>query len=119
MRVRRHYEERDDRESLAWIHDTGECRCLSVDADPGNLPGIGSVKGYLGSYVLRRRASDEVEFITVLLWESTDAIRAVAGRDYEKAVIPQERRQFLLRYDETAAHYDVVSTQPPRPPAAG
>ena len=86
---------------------------------PEVLPGIGKVKGYLGSYVLRRAAGDEVEFITLLLWESIDAIQAVAGPNYEKAVVPQERRPFLSRYDETAAHSDVVSTQVPAPPAPG
>ena len=86
---------------------------------PEVLPGIGKVKGYLGSYVLRRPAGDEVEFITVLLWESIDAIQAIAGPNYEKAVVPQERRPFLSRYDETAAHYEVVSKQVPAPPAPG
>lgn len=86
---------------------------------PEVLPGISSIKGYLGSYVLRRSAGEEVEFVTVLLWESIDAIRAVAGPDYEKAVVPHERRKFLLRYDETAAHYDVVSAQSPRPTTSG
>ena len=86
---------------------------------PEVLPGIGTVKGYLGSYVLRRTAGDEIEFITVLLWESIEAIRAIAGPTYERVVIPEERRQFLLRYDETAAHYDVVSTQSSLPLAPG
>ena len=85
---------------------------------PEVLPGIGTVKGFLGSYLLRRAVATEVEFITVLLWESIDAIQAIAGPNYEKAVIPAERRQFLIRADETAAHYDVVSTQFPRPPAS-
>lgn len=86
---------------------------------PEVLPGISTVKGYLGSYVLRRTAGDEIEFITVLLWESIEAIRAIAGPTYERAVIPEERRKFLLRYDQTAAHYDVVSTQSPLPLAPG
>ena len=82
---------------------------------PEVLPGISTVKGYLGSDVLRRSVGDEVEFITVLLWDSIDAIKAVAGPDYERAVIPEERRRVLVRYDEAAAHYDVASTQSPRP----
>jgi heme-degrading monooxygenase HmoA len=81
---------------------------------PEVSPGISTVKGYLGSYVLRRSVGDEVEFVTVLLWESIDAVKVVAGPDYERAVIPQERRHVLSRCDETAVHYDVVSTQSPR-----
>jgi heme-degrading monooxygenase HmoA len=75
---------------------------------PEPLPGLSKVKGYQGSYVLRRNAADEVEFITILLWDSIDAIRAVAGPDYETAVIPEERKQHLARYDAKASHYEVV-----------
>ena len=76
---------------------------------PELLPGIGKVKGYKGSYLLRRNAGAEVEFITIILWQSLDAIRAVAGDDYETAVIPEERRQYLVRYDPQASHYEIAS----------
>ena len=76
---------------------------------PELLPGISKVKGYLGSYLLRRNVGDEVEFITIIRWESIDAIRAIAGADYETAVIPEERRKHLSRYDAKAAHYDITS----------
>ena len=80
---------------------------------PELLPGLSKVKGYAGSYFFRRLAGDEVEFITIILWDSLDAIRAVAGLDYETAVIPEERRKYLSRYDPKAAHYEVVSTHLP------
>ena len=77
---------------------------------PELLPGISTVKGYRGSYLLRRPAGTEVEFVTILLFESLDHIRAVAGTDYETAVIPEERRKYLSRYDAKAAHYEVASS---------
>ena len=77
---------------------------------PELLPGISKVKGYRGSYLLRRELGEEVEFITILLWDSIDSIRAVSGPDYETAVIPQERRQYLSHYDAKAAHYEIAST---------
>jgi heme-degrading monooxygenase HmoA len=77
---------------------------------PELLPGISKVKGYRGSYLLRRAAGEEVEFITILLWDSLDDIRAVAGADYEVAVIPEERRRYLSRWDERASHYEVAAT---------
>ena len=76
---------------------------------PELLPGVGKAKGYRGSYLLRRQLGAEVEFVTIMLWDSLDAIRAVAGTEYEVAVVPEERRKFLSRYDGTAAHYDVAS----------
>jgi len=78
---------------------------------PELLPGISKVKGYRGSYLLRKDAGAEVEFITIMLWDSVDAIRAVAGPDYETAVIPEERRKFLSRHDARAAHFEIVSIQ--------
>jgi heme-degrading monooxygenase HmoA len=76
---------------------------------PELLPGVSKVKGYRGSYLLRRNLGSEVEFITIMLWESIDSIRAVAGEDYETAVIPEERRKYLARWDAKAVHYEVAS----------
>ena len=80
---------------------------------PELLRGISKAKGYRGSYLLRRQAGNEVEFITIMLWDSIDAIRAIAGLDYETAVIPEERRKYLSRYDAKSAHYDIASLQRP------
>lgn len=77
---------------------------------PELLPGISSAKGYLGSYLLRRPLGNEIEFVTIILWQSIDALRAVAGPNYEAAVIPEERRKYLARFDAKAAHYDIAST---------
>src|SRR2546427_3275906 len=80
---------------------------------PELLPGISKAKGYKGSYLLRRDAGAEVEFITIMLWDSIDAIRAVAGEDYETAIIPEERRKYLSRYDAKSEHYEIASIHKP------
>jgi heme-degrading monooxygenase HmoA len=77
---------------------------------PELLPGISKVKGYNSSYLLRRDQGSEVEFITIMLWDSIDAIRAFAGPDYETSVVPVERRKYLSRHDAKAAHYEITST---------
>lgn len=86
---------------------------------PELLPGISQAKGYRGSYLLRRNAGAEVEFITILLFDSIDAIRAAAGHtDYETAIIPEERRKYLARYDAKSAHYEIASVHGIPPPRA-
>ena len=76
---------------------------------PELLPGIGKVKGFLHSYLLRRNMGAEVEFITVMFWDSLEAIREFAGSDYETSIIPEERKKYLVSHDAKAAHYEVVS----------
>ena len=78
---------------------------------PELLPGIGKVPGYRGGYVLRRPLNDEVEFITIMIWESIDAIKAVAGANYTASIIPENRLKYLSRHDSHAAHYEIQSIQ--------
>ena len=77
---------------------------------PELLPGLSEKKGFQRSHLLRRVVGDEVEFITIILWDSLDDVRALAGEDYERAIIPADRLPLLTRYDSRAAHYEVVST---------
>lgn len=72
------------------------------------LPGIHRVDGYQGAYLLRRNVPEGVEFVTLTLFESMDAVRAFAGADHEIAVVPPEARALLSRFDERSAHFDVV-----------
>jgi heme-degrading monooxygenase HmoA len=78
---------------------------------PELLPGLNKMKGFQASYLLRRTVSDEVEFITMILWDSTEAIKAVAGEDFETAVIPEERKKYLKRFDAKVTHFEVMATQ--------
>ena len=74
---------------------------------PELLPGVSRKHGYRGSHLLRRDLGDEVEFITILFFDSLDDIRAIAGPNYEVAVIPEERKRHLSRFDAAARHYQV------------
>jgi antibiotic biosynthesis monooxygenase (ABM) superfamily enzyme len=77
---------------------------------PELLPGVSQKKGYRGSHLLRRDAGHEIEFITILFFDSLDDIKALTGPDYETAVIPEARRQHLSRFDAKAMHYEVPAT---------
>jgi heme-degrading monooxygenase HmoA len=72
------------------------------------LPGIHRVPGYRGAYLLRRDLGEEVEFVTLTLFDSMDAVRAFAGEDFEKAVVPPKARRLLARFDERSAHYETL-----------
>ncbi len=78
---------------------------------PELLPGMSKIPGYRGGIVLRRPSDGEIEFITIMVWESLEALRAVAGAHYEAAIIPEDRLQYLSRYDKESAHYEIRSVQ--------
>jgi heme-degrading monooxygenase HmoA len=75
------------------------------------LPGIHRVRGYNGAYLLRREAANnEVEFVTITQFTDIVAVKAFAGRDYERAVIAAGAGKLLTHYDERAAHYQTLLT---------
>lgn len=63
--------------------------------------------GYRSIQLFRRDVGDEVEFITLMLFDSLDAVREFAGEDYEVAVVPDEARALLSRFDARSQHYEV------------
>ncbi len=65
-------------------------------------------EGYRGIYLLRRNSGGEVEFVTIMWFDSMDAVRAFAGEDYEAEVVPPKARQLLSRTSGRSAHYEVV-----------
>ncbi len=77
------------------------------------FPGIEAKKipGYLGIELLRREHEDEVEFITIMTFESLQNVIDFQGEDYTRAYVPQEAQQVLKLWDEFAAHYEAVETR--------
>lgn len=74
------------------------------------LPGIAKrgIRGYKGANLLRRELEHEVEFVTILWFDSIDAVREFAGEDYEAGVVPPKARLLLSRFDDRSAHYQVL-----------
>lgn len=74
------------------------------------LPDIAArrIEGYRGAHLLRRDTKDEVEFVTILWFDSLDAVREFAGEDYEVGVVPPRARALLSRFDHRSAHYQVL-----------
>ena len=65
------------------------------------------IPGYRGIQLFRRGFGTEVEFVTVMWFESIASVRAFAGEDYEVAVVPPKARALLSRFDQRSQHYEV------------
>ena len=65
------------------------------------------VEGYRGIRLLRRAQGEKVEFITMMEFDSWEAVRQFAGEDYERAYVPSKAREVLARFDERSQHYEI------------
>ena len=66
-----------------------------------------NISGYRGIQLLRRPLSDEVEFITIMQFDSLEAVKKFVGEDYEKSYVPDKARNVLSRHDERSQHYEI------------
>jgi heme-degrading monooxygenase HmoA len=74
------------------------------------LPGIANrgIRGYRGAHLLRRDVPEEVEFVTILWFDSIEAVREFAGPEFEHSVVPEKARRLLSRFDARSQHYETV-----------
>ena len=74
------------------------------------LPGIArkEIPGYQGAHLVRRTLEDEVEFVTIMWFDSLDSVRSFMGEDYEVAYVPDAAQAVLARFDSRSQHYDVI-----------
>ncbi len=66
-----------------------------------------NISGFQEIQLFRRNLEKEVEFITIMWFDSIEAVKAFAGEDYEVAVVPPKARAVLSRFDEHSQHYEV------------
>jgi hypothetical protein len=73
------------------------------------FPGIlgRSIPGFRRIELMRRPVGEEVEFVTLMWFDSIDAVRAFAGPQFETAVVPPAARAVLKRFDDRSVHYEV------------
>ena len=69
---------------------------------------LSQVPGFRGARLLRRRLGEETEFVSLTLFDDLDAVRGFAGADYETAVVAEDARKVLIRFDERVRHYETV-----------
>jgi antibiotic biosynthesis monooxygenase (ABM) superfamily enzyme len=74
------------------------------------FPGIArrNIQGYHGAELFVREDGDDVEFVTLLRFDSMDAVKEFAGEDESKPVIYPKAESLLTRMDERSRHYRIV-----------
>ena len=65
------------------------------------------IPGFNGIQLLRRDVGAEVEFVTIMRFDSLAAVREFAGEDYEVAVVPPKARAVLAHFDDRSQHYEL------------
>jgi len=56
--------------------------------------------------------------VTILRFRSLEAVKRLAGEDYERAFVPASARRVLARFDERAVHYAVINREIDADPGA-
>ena len=67
-----------------------------------------NIIGFKGLQLLKRTMGDEVEFVTIMSFDSYDAIKQFAGEDYGQSYVPAAARKILSRFDDRAQNYELL-----------
>lgn len=80
------------------------------------IPGIEAraISGFRHIDMMRRDLEGEVEFATIMWFDSLDAVKRFVGDDPEIAHVPAAARALLSRFDERVAHYQVFERREQR-----
>lgn len=72
------------------------------------IPDYQSVEGNISVHILERADGDITHFITLTFWKDLESIKTFAGDDVETAKYYPEDKDFLLEFEPTVVHYEVV-----------
>jgi len=80
------------------------------------IPGIEArhITGFRHIDLMRREVGDEVEFQTLMWFDSLDAIVAFMGKHYSVSHVPPAAQAVLERFDSHAAHFEVIDRREQR-----
>ena len=66
-----------------------------------------SIPGYRSIELLRRDQGDEVEFMTIMTFDSIQSVIDFQGDDYQRCYVPDAAQRVLRRWDQTSAHFEL------------
>lgn len=74
------------------------------------FPGIEAknIPGYLSIELLQRDLDDEVEFITIMTFESLQNVIDFQGEDYTRCYVPEAAQKVLKRWAQFSSHYETI-----------
>jgi heme-degrading monooxygenase HmoA len=74
------------------------------------IPGIEArrIPGFRSIDLVRRERERDVEFMTLMWFDSLDAVTAFMGDDSEVAHVPAEAQAVLADFDKRSTHYQVL-----------
>jgi heme-degrading monooxygenase HmoA len=72
------------------------------------IPDYQSVPGNLSVHILERAEGSITHFITLTFWNNIESIKRFAGENIEAAKYYPEDKDFLLEFEPTVVHYEVV-----------
>lgn len=77
------------------------------------FPGIEAknISGYQSIELFRRDLRDEVEFVTIMTFDSLQNVIDFQGEDYKKCYVPDAAQKVLKRWDQESAHFKTIETR--------
>ena len=72
------------------------------------IPDYRATPGNVSVHILERQEGDVSHFMTLTFWENISVIQNFAGTDISKAKYYPEDKDFLLEFELTVVHYEVV-----------
>lgn len=64
------------------------------------------IPGYRSIELWRHEHENEVEFITVMTFDSIQNVIDFRGEDYQRAYVPEAAQKLLKRWDKRSIHYE-------------
>ena len=74
------------------------------------IPGIEArgIAGFRSIDLVRRERDHDVEFMTLMWFDTLGSVKEFTGEDYETAHVPAQARAVLTDFDRRSAHYEVL-----------
>jgi len=69
------------------------------------------IPGHREIEVLRKYNGDEIEFITIITFDSIQNVIDFQGEDYTRSYVPDVAQAVLKRWDDHCSHYEAIDWQ--------